>query len=76
MGVLTARSAEFEGTEADIVESFIVEDHAFISVLYKLMDRESCIVRLNDCVRDFRRWENRESEHHSVWILLSDLRYQ
>jgi len=36
--VLTARSAEFESAETDIVKSFVVEDHAFISILYKLVD--------------------------------------
>lgn len=68
----TAWSGELKCTEADIIESFIIEDHAFICIFNKLMDRKSRIIRLNDCIRDLRRWENRESKHHSIWEFLSD----
>ena len=31
-------SGEFEGSEADIIEGFVVNDHALISVFNELMD--------------------------------------
>jgi hypothetical protein len=43
---------KLEGSEADIIESFVVNDHALISVFDQLMDRESGIVWLNDSVRN------------------------
>ena len=68
----TGRSGKLESAEADIVESFIVKDHTFISILNKLMNRKSSIVWLNDCVGDLGWWENRECQHHAIWVLLSD----
>ena len=43
---------ELEGSEADIIEGFVVNDHALISVFNQLMDREGGIVRFNDSVGD------------------------
>lgn len=37
--IITARSGELEGTEADVVEGFVVEDHALVGVFNELMDR-------------------------------------
>jgi len=45
---------ELEGSEADIIEGFVVNDHALISVFDELMDREGSVVGLNDGIRDFR----------------------
>ena len=41
---------QLEGTEADVVQSLIVNAIGFISVLNELMNGQRCIVRLNDCV--------------------------
>ena len=70
---LTAWGGEFKGAEADIVEGFIVQNHALIGILNKLVNRECCIVRLNNSVRHLRRWEHREGEHHSVRAFFPDL---
>ena len=41
---------EFQGTEADVIESFIVNAVCFIGVLNKLVDGEGGIVWFYDCV--------------------------
>ena len=74
--VLTARSAELESPETNIIKSFIVQNHAFVSILYQLVHREGGIIWLHNCVRDLWRWEDGESEHHSIWVFLSHLWYQ
>jgi len=43
---------ELEGSEADIVKSFVINAHNLIGVLNKLMDREGGVVWLNNCIRD------------------------
>lgn len=43
----TARGSEFESPEADVVESFVVEDHALISILDKLVHGQGRVVGLN-----------------------------
>ena len=42
---------ELEGSEADIVEGFVVDDHTFVSVFDELMDREGGVVGFNDGIR-------------------------
>jgi len=43
---------ELKGSEADVVESFVVNGHNFIGVFDKLMDREGAVVWFDDSVRD------------------------
>jgi hypothetical protein len=43
-------SSKLESSETDIVESFVVNDHALISILDQLMDRESGVIRFNDSI--------------------------
>jgi hypothetical protein len=38
------------------------------------VDGQSAIIRLNNCIRDLRRRNNRESGHHTVRELFTDLR--
>jgi len=64
---------ELEGTETDIVQSLVVQDHDLISVLDQLVDGESSIVWLYDGVRDFGGGEDREGLHDTVGVLLTDL---
>ena len=64
---------ELEGSEADIVESFVVNDHALVGVFDQLMDGESSVVGLNDSVGHLGRGDDGEGLHDSVGILLSDL---
>ncbi len=51
-------SGELEGSETDIVEGLVVDDHALVSVLNKLMDGEGGVVGLDDSVRDLGRWDD------------------
>lgn len=64
--LLTVWIAELECPEANVIECFIVKDHALIGILYQLVDREGGIVGFNHGVRDLWRGENRE-----VSIILS-----
>jgi hypothetical protein len=45
---------ELEGSEADIVESFVIDDLDFISIFDQLMDGKGGIVGFNDGVGDLR----------------------
>jgi hypothetical protein len=71
--VTISGSGEFEGSEADIVQGFVINAHDFISVFNQLVDREGGIVRFNDSVRDLGGWHNREGAHHSVGVFFSNL---
>ncbi len=66
---------QLEGTEADVVQSLIVKDHALISILYKLVDREGGVVGLNNCVRHLQRAtcfkESSSKEHHLCCLILA-----
>jgi len=63
---------ELKGPEADIVEGFVIDDHALIGVLDELMDGESGVVRFNDGIRDLGGWEDGESFHNSIGVFFSD----
>jgi len=63
---------EFEGSEADIVEGFVVDDHAFVGVLDQLMDGEGAVVGFNDGIGDLGRGDDGEGFHDSVGIFFSD----
>ena len=64
---------ELEGSEADIVKSFVINAHNLIGVLDKLMDGKGGIVWLNDGIRDLWGRHDGESGHDSIWVLFSDL---
>ena len=64
---------ELEGSEADIIKSFVINAHNLIGVLDELMDREGGVVWLNDGIRHLGGWHDGESGHDSVWVLFSDL---
>jgi len=64
---------ELEGSEADIVKSFVINDLDFIGVFDQLMDRQGSVVWLNDGIGHLRGWEDGESFHDSVWVFFSDL---
>lgn len=48
--VSVSGGCELEGSEADIVKSFVIDDHALIGVLDQLVDGEGSVVGFNDCV--------------------------
>ncbi len=68
--------SELEGSEADVVEGFVVDNLDLIGVLDQLMDGEGSVVGLDDGVGDFRRGEHGEGAHDSVGVFFSDLRDQ
>nr|GMD73330.1 protein TUB21 [Ipomoea batatas] len=70
---LTAWSCKLEGSEADVIQGLVVENHALICILHELVDRQCGIVRFHDCVRNFGGWEDRESQHHPIRVLFPDL---
>jgi hypothetical protein len=64
---------KLEGSEADIIKSFVINAHNLIGVFDKLMDREGSVVWFNNGIRDLWGWHDGESNHHSVWVFFSDL---
>jgi hypothetical protein len=65
---------ELEGSEADVVKGFVVNDHALIGVLNELMDGEGSVVRLDDGVGHLGGGNDGEGLHNSVRVFLSHLR--
>lgn len=53
--VTVSRGRELESTQADVIESLIVDTEGLIGVLNELMDGKSGVVRLNDGVRDLQQ---------------------
>merc|ERR1719433_1597507 len=64
---------ELEGSEADIVEGFVVNAHDIVGVLDELMHGEGSVVWLDDGIRHLWGWHNGVGNHLSVWVLFSDL---
>ena len=64
---------ELEGSEADIVEGFVVNAHDIVGVLNELMHGEGSVVWLDDGIRHLWGWHNGVGNHLSVWVLFSDL---
>ena len=53
--VSVSRVGELEGTEADVVESFVVDAKNLVGVLDELMDGERGVVRLHNGVRHLQQ---------------------
>ena len=64
---------ELEGSEADIVEGFVIDDLDFIGIFDQLMDGEGGVVGFNDGIRDLGGGEDGEGFHDSVGVFFSDL---
>ena len=64
---------ELEGSEADIVQSLVIDAHDLIGVLDELMDGKGGVVWLNNGIRHLWGWHDGEGGHDSVGVLLSDL---
>jgi hypothetical protein len=64
---------ELKGSEANIVEGFVINNLDDIGVFNELMDGEGGVVRLNDGVGDLGGGEDGESFHDSVRVFFSDL---
>ena len=65
---------QLEGSETDIVEGLVINDHALVGVFDQLMDGEGGVVGFHDSVGHLRGGHDGESLHNSVWVFLSDLR--
>ena len=48
--VTIGRSGQLQGTEADVIESFVVNAEGLVGVFNQLMNGQGSIVRFNDCV--------------------------
>jgi hypothetical protein len=64
---------ELQGSEADIIQGLVINTESLVTVFNKLMDREGSIVRLDNGIGYLWRGHDRESAHHSVWVLFTDL---
>merc|ERR1712232_654090 len=71
--VTVGGGGQLQGTEADIVEGFVVHHHNLISVLDELMERQDGVVRLDDGIGDLRRRDDGVSAHDTIWVFLTDL---
>lgn len=63
---------KFECTEADVIESLVINAVCFVGVLDKLVNREGSVVGFHHGVRYFWRWDNGKSVHDSVGVFLAD----
>ena len=50
--VSVGRGGQFQGAEADVVESLVVDAVGLVCVLHQLVHRQSGVVRLHDSVRN------------------------
>mmetsp|Transcript_7107 Transcript_7107/g.43999 ORF Transcript_7107/g.43999 Transcript_7107/m.43999 type:complete len:507 (+) Transcript_7107:1893-3413(+) len=64
---------QLEGAEADVIQGFVVQDHALVGVFHQLVDGQGGVVRLHHGVRDLGRGDHGESQHHAIGILFPDL---
>merc|ERR1719461_1113308 len=63
---------KLQGSEADVIESLVVNTIGLISVLNQLVNREGGVVGLYHGVRNLGGWNDGVGVHDSVRILLSD----
>lgn len=71
--VTVRRVRQLESAHADVVQSLIVDAESLVRVLNELMDREGCVVGLDNGVGNLGRGNDGESGHHSVGKLFTDL---
>ena len=64
---------ELEGTEADIVESFVVDAHGFVGVFDELMDGQGGVVGFNNSVGDLGGGNDGEGHHDTVGVFFAEL---
>jgi hypothetical protein len=50
--------SKFEGSEADVIKGFVIDNLDLIGVLNELMDGESGVVWLNNGIGDLWGWED------------------
>jgi hypothetical protein len=62
-----------KGSEANIIKSFIIHNHTFIGVFYKLMKLLAADMSQEPFLWTSNQGEYGESFHNSVWVFFSDL---
>ena len=64
---------KLKGPEANVVKGLIVNSISLISIFHQLMNRECCIVGLNNSVRYFWGGDYRVGVHDSIRVFFTDL---
>mmetsp|Transcript_77533 Transcript_77533/g.195002 ORF Transcript_77533/g.195002 Transcript_77533/m.195002 type:complete len:282 (+) Transcript_77533:425-1270(+) len=70
--VAIRRSGQLQGAEANVVESFVVQQEALVRVLDELVKGENRVIGLHNCIAHLRRGNDAESFHDTIRILLTD----
>jgi hypothetical protein len=71
--VTKSGGGELEGSEANVVQGFVVNAHDFIGILDKLMDGEGAIVGFDDGIGDLGGGDDGEGHHDSVGVFFTNL---
>lgn len=71
--VTVSGRSELESSEADIVESLVIDTERLVRVFDELVNRKGRVVRLDDRVGNLGRRHDRERRHHAVGVLFADL---
>merc|ERR1719217_185201 len=66
-------SGQLKGTEANVVQRFVIHHEYLVRILHQLVERKHSVVRLHHGVRHLRRRDHREGAHDPVRVLLADL---
>ena len=64
---------KLQGTEANVIEGFIVNAEGFICVFYQLMNGQCGVVRFYHCVGYLGGWYYAEGIHNTVWVFFTNL---
>ena len=67
------RRRQFQRSEANVVQRFVVQNHALVGVFDQLVHGQRRVVRLDDGIGNFRRWDDGKSHHHAVRVFLANL---
>jgi len=70
--ITVSGGGQFQGSETDIVKSFVIDDHTFVGVFNELMNGEGGVVGFNDGIRNFGGGNDGEGFHDSIGVFFSD----
>ncbi|KAL2557461.1 uncharacterized protein Fot_02200 [Forsythia ovata] len=56
------------------MQRLVVKNHALVNDFHKLMNKQHCVVRLHDVIKNIGRWEHRECQHHPLKRMVSSTR--
>jgi len=72
--VAKSRGSKLQSSEANIIQGLVVNAEALIGILDELMNGEGGVVWLNNSIGHLGRGNDRECQHDTVRILLTNLR--